>query len=88
MRCRWVYLPTRARMAAYAGQAAEVRAQVLALRMAGVCIPLLYAGFGMTQVFFAHNSGIMFYLFMVMTTWSAVRMDALYAGKGSAAAAA
>ena len=57
--------------------------------MAGVCIPLLYAGFGMTQVFFAHNSGIMFYLFMVMTTWSAVRgMDALYAGKGSAAAAA
>lgn len=84
-----MFWPTRARMAAYAGQAAEVRAQVLALRMAGVCIPLLYAGFGMTQVFFAHNSGIMFYLFMVMTTWSAVRgMDALYAGKGSAAAAA
>lgn len=84
-----MFWPTRARMAAYAHQDGEVRAQILALRLGGVCIPLLYAGFGMTQVFFAHNSGIMFYLFMVMLTWSAVRgMDAQYAGRTDAVPAA
>lgn len=80
-----MFWPTRARVAAYARQGAEVRAQMLALRLGGVCIPLLYAGFGMTQVFFAHNSGIMFYLFMTMLTWAAVLgMDAQYAGGAGA----
>lgn len=46
---------------------------VLALRLAGVSIPVFYAGFGLTQVFFAHNSGTMFYLFMLMLLWGAVR---------------
>ena len=76
-----MFWPTRARMAAYAHQSPEVRAQMLALRLGGVCIALLYAGFGLTVVFLGPNSGIMFYLFMTMLTWAAVLgMDAQYAG--------
>ncbi len=65
-----LFWPSRRRMAAVASEPEPVRAQVLALRLSGVCIPLLYAGFGLTQVFFAHNSGIMFYIFMNMVTWA------------------
>ena len=36
----------------------------LALCLVGVLLPLSYIGFGLTQVFLAHNSGNMFYLFM------------------------
>jgi O-antigen ligase len=72
-----MFWPSRARLAAYAGQPQEVRSQMLALRVAGACIPLLYAGFGLTQVYFAHNSGIMPYLFLTMVTWAALQgMDA------------
>ncbi|MEY2736342.1 MAG: hypothetical protein RLZ58_1751, partial [Pseudomonadota bacterium] len=35
-------------------------------------LPLTYIGFGLTQVFFAHNSGVMFYLFMVMLVHAAL----------------
>lgn len=66
----WMFWPTRERMARHAD--AVVRAQVLALRLSGLSIPVLYIGFGLTQVFFAHNSGIMFYLFMVIVTWAAL----------------
>jgi O-antigen ligase len=31
----------------------------------GICLVVSYIGFGFTQVFFAHNSGNLFYLFMV-----------------------
>lgn len=76
-----MFWPTRARVAAYAQCSADLRSQMLALRLAGVCIPLLYAGFGTTVVFLGPNSGIMFYLFMTMLTWAAVLgMDAQYAG--------
>ena len=34
------------------------------LCLVGVMVPLSYIGFGLTQVFLAHNSGNMFYLFM------------------------
>ena len=64
--------PTRKRVAAFADQPAAWRAQWLALRVAGCCVPVLYIGFGLTQVFFAHNSGIMGYLFLIMLQWSAV----------------
>jgi O-antigen ligase len=75
-----MFWPTRARMAAYAAQPEEVQAQVLALRLGGVCIPVLYAGFGMTVVFLGPNNGIMFYLFMTMLTWAALQgMDRRYA---------
>jgi O-antigen ligase len=78
-----MFWPTRARMAAYARQSEGVQAQMLALRLGGVCIPVLYAGFGMTQVFFFYNGGIMFYLFMTMLTWAALRgMDAEHADHG------
>ncbi len=36
----------------------------LSLCLVGVMLPLSYIGFGLTQVFLAHNSGNMFYLFM------------------------
>jgi len=36
----------------------------LSLCLMGVLMPLSYIGFGLTQVFLAHNSGNMFYLFM------------------------
>ncbi|MNV30485.1 hypothetical protein D3C71_1217570 [compost metagenome] len=36
----------------------------LSLCLVGVMVPLSYIGFGLTQVFLAHNSGNMFYLFM------------------------
>lgn len=69
-----IYLlwPSKKRVAAFAGQPDDWRAQWLALRVAGLCVPVLYIGFGLTQVFFAHNSGIMGYLFLIMLQWSAV----------------
>ena len=36
----------------------------LALALVGTMLPLSYAAFGLTQVFLAHNSGNVFYLFM------------------------
>jgi len=38
----------------------------LALCLTGIQLPLAYIGFGLTQVFFAHNSGHLFYLFMLV----------------------
>ena len=38
--------------------------EALSLCLVGVSLPLSYASFGLTQVFLAHNSGNMFYLFM------------------------
>lgn len=67
-----LFWPGRRRMQALAGAPEAVRAQVLALRLSGLAIPVLYAGFGITQVFFAHNSGIMFYIFMNMVVWAAL----------------
>jgi O-antigen ligase len=66
----WMFWPTRERLARHAD--AAVHTQVLALRLSGLSIPVLYIGFGLTQVFFAHNSGIMFYLFLIIVTWSAL----------------
>lgn len=68
-----LFWPTRSRVRAYESQAPAVRAQMLALRIAGLTIPGLYIGFGMTVVFLNPNSGIMFYLFMIMLVWGALR---------------
>lgn len=38
----------------------------LALSLVGILLPLGYLGFGLTQVFFSHNSGHLFYLFMLI----------------------
>ncbi|WP_273361325.1 O-antigen ligase family protein [Simplicispira suum] len=67
-----MFLPKRERTKNYERDA-ELGAHALALRLCGTCIPVLYIGFGLTQVFFAHNSGIMFYLFMLMLLWAALR---------------
>ncbi|MDR2334451.1 MAG: O-antigen ligase family protein [Burkholderiaceae bacterium] len=66
----WMFWPTGERMRAYEGGDPALRRMVLAVRLCGVCVPVLYVGFGLTQVFFAHNSGIMFYLFSLILLWS------------------
>ncbi len=69
----WMFWPTRKRMQMFDGADPAQRRKMLALRMCGVCVPVLYMGFGLTQVFFAHNSGIMFYLFSIILLWSMVQ---------------
>ncbi|WP_344868364.1 O-antigen ligase family protein [Comamonas faecalis] len=49
----------------------------LALCFVGLSIPVLYLGFGWTQVFFAHNSGNLFYLLMISIVYAALQ---IYAG--------
>jgi O-antigen ligase len=48
------------------------RPRLLALRAVATLLPLAYFGFGWTQVFFAHNSGHMFYIFSLGIFWSAI----------------
>lgn len=45
----------------------------LALRLTGLALPMLYAGFGLTQAFLMHNSGNMFYLFMLILIFTALQ---------------
>lgn len=56
----WLFRPAAARVRDGAGR---VDRESLVLCLWGVLLPLSYAGFGLTQVFLAHNSGAMFYLF-------------------------
>ncbi|RRD58907.1 O-antigen ligase family protein [Comamonadaceae bacterium OH2545_COT-014] len=72
-----VFWPTRARLAAVADASPDAlgesaRRSALALRLAGVSVVLAYMGFGLTQVFFAHNSGNLFYLFMLALLYGAL----------------
>lgn len=48
-------------------------AVVLALYLCGLALPVLYLGFGLTQVFFAHNSGNMSYLFLLALCYSCLQ---------------
>ncbi len=57
-----VFWPTAARRRA---TPVAARPGAFVLRLAGVTLAVAYAGFGLTQVFFAHNSGNLFYLFML-----------------------
>lgn len=56
-----IFWPTAARIRDGAG---GLDKESLSLCLMGVLLPLSYIGFGVTQVFLAHNSGSMFYLFM------------------------
>ncbi|ART46882.1 O-antigen ligase family protein [Acidovorax carolinensis] len=56
-----IFWPTAARIRDGSG---KVDNESLSLCLVGVLMPLSYIGFGLTQVFLAHNSGNMFYLFM------------------------
>jgi O-antigen ligase len=64
-----VFWPTPSRLAR-ADAARQPR--LLALRAAAALLPLAYFGFGWTQVFFAHNSGQMFYIFSLAAFWGAI----------------
>lgn len=64
-----IFWPTRARIKLQ-GPNGGVDRTLLALHLVGWIIPVAYIGFGLTQVFFAHNSGNLFYLFMVMLVHS------------------
>lgn len=55
-----LFWPTAARV----GGAGRTDPESLSLCLLGLLLPLSYIGFGLTQVFLAHNSGNMFYLFM------------------------
>ena len=56
-----MFWPTAQRIGDGAG---KMDRESLSLCLMGVLLPLSYIGFGLTQVFLAHNSGNMFYLFM------------------------
>lgn len=55
----------------------------LSLCLVGVMLPLSYIGFGMTQVFLAHNSGNMFYLFMCPLVLAALQQRRAVLQRGS-----
>lgn len=65
----YVFLPTKARMDQLLP---ATRNMALALRTTAAMLPLAYFGFGWTQVFFAHNSGNLFYLFSLVALWGAL----------------
>lgn len=68
-----IFWPTQRRLAR--ADAAQ-RSRLLALRAAATLLPLAYFGFGWTQVFFAHNSGNMFYIFSLAVLWGGIcRME-------------
>lgn len=48
-------------------------AEEYSLAAAGLLLCLCYGVFGLTQVFFAHNSGVMIYAFMLVIIWSMLR---------------
>ena len=64
-----IFWPTQRRLAH--ADAAQ-RSKLLALRAAATLLPLAYFGFGWTQVFFAHNSGNMFYIFSLAVLWGGI----------------
>ncbi|WP_051603000.1 O-antigen ligase family protein [Simplicispira psychrophila] len=71
----WVlamFWPNRARLARYA-EDSPVWRDALALRAMGCVVPVAYLVFGMSQPFFNHNSGIMFFVFYVAVLWSALQ---------------
>lgn len=64
-----IFWPTQHRLAR--SDAAQ-RSRLLALRAAATLLPLAYFSFGWTQVFFAHNSGNMFYIFSLAVLWGGI----------------
>lgn len=66
----WLFWPSRQRVQRIAQ---AHRPQILALRMSASLLPIAYFGFGWTQVFFAHNSGHMFYMFGIVSFWGAIQ---------------
>ena len=65
-----IFWPTQRRMAQCPGGAMD--RQILYLRMLGIMVPMCYLGFGLTQAFFAHNSGHLFYVYMLVVLLGAL----------------
>lgn len=65
-----LFWPTRTRIAR---TVSSQRSKILAVRTSASLLPIAYFGFGWTQVFFAHNSGNMFYLFAIVSFWGALQ---------------
>jgi len=65
-----IFWPTAARMRRRDGSFDRT---ALSLRMAGLLVPLCTIGFGLTQVFTAHNSGNINYLFLNMLIYASLR---------------
>ena len=76
-----LFWPSARRMRRFEAEPQRWR-EVLALRLAGSLVPLMYFAFGLTQHFFVHNSGIVFFTFCVVILWSALRGQE--SGAGSA----
>ena len=69
-----LFWPTRARVMVPATNGGmQLDRTALALHLVGWTVPVAYIAFGLTQVFFAHNSGNLFYLFMVMLVHSCLQ---------------
>ncbi|MCD2512558.1 O-antigen ligase family protein [Comamonas endophytica] len=77
-----LFWPSARRMRRFEG-APERWRNVLALRLAGSMVPLMYFSFGLTQHFFVHNSGIVFFVFCVVILWSALRGQEGHAGSAA-----
>ena len=67
-----IFWPTAARIRDANGR---IDRESLSLCLVGVLLPLSYIGFGLTQVFLAHNSGNMFYLFMCPLVLAALQQQ-------------
>ena len=65
-----LFWPGRRRVLDAAG---ELDRDTLSLCLVGILLPLSYLGFGLTQVFLAHNSGNLFYLFMCLLVHAALQ---------------
>ena len=67
----WLFWPTRRRMARWVADSTAWREAML-LRILGSLVPAMYLVFGMSQQFFVHNSGIVFFVFLVVALWSSL----------------
>lgn len=66
-----IFWPTAHRMAQFKPQSNAWK-EVFAVRLCGLAVPVMYAGFGLSQHFFVHNSGIIFFIFSVIILWSMI----------------
>lgn len=66
----YLFWPCRTRVFEASG---ALDREALSLCLVGILLPLSYVGFGLTQVFLAHNSGNMFYLFMCLLVHAALQ---------------
>lgn len=64
-----LFFPTKKRLAKAKSGKTE---HLLQLRVIGTFLPVAYFVFGLSQCFFAHNSGHIFYLFCLILLWSGI----------------